>query len=106
RCAVWVQSDKLSIVIDTGPEFRLQSIRSGIKRVDLLLLTHEHNDHVAGLDDLRPYNYHQQSAIPTYTTQSCIHSLLHRFHYMFGPDKVPGSVDLELHVLDASVEIQ
>jgi len=106
RCAVWVQTEKLSIVIDTGPEFRLQSLRSGIKRVDLLLITHEHNDHVAGLDDLRPYNYHQQSAIQTFTTQSCIDSLVHRFHYMFGSNKVPGSVDLDLSVLTSKVKIQ
>lgn len=106
RCAVWVETAKLSIVIDTGPEFRLQTLRSGIKRVDLLLLTHEHNDHVAGLDDLRPFNYHQQSSIPAYTTRSCIESLLHRFHYMFGPNKVPGSVELELHVLESAMKFQ
>lgn len=96
RCSVWVTTEKVSIVIDIGPEFRLQTLRAGIQRIDLILLTHEHNDHVAGLDDLRPFNYHQNAILPIFTTRSCIDSILRRFHYMFEPDKVPGSVDVHL----------
>jgi len=99
RCSVWVTTDKVSVVIDIGPEFRLQTLRAGIKKIDLVLLTHEHNDHVAGLDDLRPYNYHQNAIIPVLTTKSCIESVLRRFHYMFEPEKVPGSVDVQLDEL-------
>lgn len=99
RCSVWVATEKVSVVIDIGPEFRLQTLRAGIKWIDLILLTHEHNDHVAGLDDLRPFNYHQNAVLPVLTTHSCIESVLRRFHYMFPPEKVPGSVDLHLEVL-------
>lgn len=105
RTSAWVQTDELSIVIDTGPEFRLQTLRAGIRSVDLLLLTHEHTDHIAGLDDLRPFHYMRRKPLPAYTTQSCIRALHTRFHYMFPPHKTPGSVDLDLHVLDQAVTI-
>lgn len=100
RCSVWVRTENISILIDIGPEFRLQTLRSGIKWIDLLLITHEHNDHVAGLDDLRPFNYHQNQTIPAYSTESCVESIRRRFHYMFEPSKVPGSVDIDLQVID------
>lgn len=105
RCSVWVRTEKISILIDIGPEFRLQTLRSGIKWIDLLLITHEHNDHVAGLDDLRPFNYHQNQSIPAYTTESCLASIKHRFHYMFEPGKVPGSVDIDLQVINEPLRI-
>lgn len=105
RCSVWVRTDKISILIDIGPEFRLQTLRSGIKWIDLLLITHEHNDHVAGLDDLRPFNYHQNQSIPAYTTETCMESIRHRFHYMFEPGKVPGSVDIDLQVINEPLRV-
>lgn len=95
RCSVWIRVKGLSILIDAGPEFRLQSIRAGITDIDLMLLTHEHTDHVCGIDDLRPYNYHQQGGIKTFASQNCIASLKRRFYYMFPPEKTPGSVDLD-----------
>ncbi len=105
RCSVWVRTDNISILIDIGPEFRLQTLRAGIKQIDLLLITHEHNDHVAGLDDLRPFNYHQNQVIPAYATQTCIDSILHRFHYMFEPGKVPGSVDIDLQLMERPLTV-
>ncbi len=106
RTSAWIQTEKTSIVIDTGPEFRLQTLRAGIRRIDLLLLTHEHNDHVAGLDDLRPFNYTQKKAIPTFTTRNCMEAVHRRFHYMFGPDKTPGSVNLDMKELTETAEFQ
>lgn len=96
RCSVWLETDKTSLIIDTGPEFRLQTIRSGIKRIDLVLITHEHMDHIAGLDDLRSYNYVQKSAIPLYTSPQAAQSIRERFSYMFGPDKYPGSSNIDI----------
>src|SRR5690554_7800823 len=74
RCSVWVQSKQASVIIDTGPEFRLQTIRSDVNKIDLVLITHEHMDHIAGLDDLRSYNYIQKSAIPLFSTKNAIRS--------------------------------
>ncbi len=95
RCSAWIQTPERSIVIDTGPEFRLQTLRASIGRIDALLITHEHNDHLAGLDDLRSYNYAQKKPIPVYTSKQAEESIRHRFSYMFPPNKTPGSVDLE-----------
>ena len=53
RCSAWVQTKNTSLLIDAGPEFRIQSIRAKIKKIDHVLITHEHMDHVSGLDDLR-----------------------------------------------------
>ena len=94
RCSAWVQVNGMSIVIDTGPEFRLQTLRSGLNKIDLLMITHEHTDHIGGLDDLRPFNYVQKSALPVITTPQCPRAIKQRFSYMFEPGKTPGSVDL------------
>ncbi len=96
RCSAWIQTEQASIVIDTGPEFRLQTLRAGLKQLDLVLITHEHMDHIAGLDDLRPICHHQQKAMPVYTTKEAIKSIRKRFDYMFGPDKYPGAAAIDL----------
>ena len=106
RCSAWVQTEQSSIVIDTGPEFRLQTIRAGLKLVDLVLITHEHMDHIAGLDDLRPFCFKQNQSIPLYTTQEAAYAIHQRFDYMFGPDRYPGATSLDIHVLERSTKFQ
>lgn len=96
RCSVWIQHKGQSILIDAGPEFRIQSIQAKLQMLDHLLITHEHMDHVAGLDDLRIYSYINESAIPAYASKTCIASVEKRFDYMFGENKYPGSTSLEL----------
>lgn len=102
RCSVWVQTDHTSLVIDTGPEFRIQTIRSSVKQLDLVLITHEHMDHIAGLDDVRAYNYAQNESIPLYASEPVLQSIKSRFNYMFGPDKYPGSASLELNSINGA----
>ena len=106
RCSAWVQSEQASIVIDTGPEFRLQTIRAGLDVVDLVLITHEHMDHIAGLDDLRPFCYKQNQSIPLYTTEKASDAIHQRFDYMFGPNRYPGSTSLDIHVLERATEFR
>jgi len=96
RCSAWVQHKGQSILIDAGPEFRLQSIQAKLQKLDQLLITHEHMDHVAGLDDLRIYSYINESPIPAYASKKCIESIKKRFDYMFGKNKYPGSTSLKL----------
>lgn len=98
RSSLWVETAKTSLLIDIGPEFRLQTLRAGIRRIDILLVTHEHMDHIAGLDDLRPFSYRQGEPIPLYTTETCSKAILRRYDYMFEPNKVPGSVNLDIRV--------
>lgn len=100
RCSVWIETDQTSVIIDTGPEFRIQTIRSGVKKIDLVLITHEHMDHVAGLDDLRAFNYAQQGPIPLYTSGQALQSIQERFDYMFGDNKYPGSTSVDMSVID------
>ncbi|MEX0608719.1 MAG: MBL fold metallo-hydrolase [Balneolaceae bacterium] len=102
RCSVWIQVNGQSILIDAGPEFRIQSIKAQIPAVHSLLITHEHMDHVAGLDDLRVYSYNAKAPIPVYATQSCIKSIRSRFDYMFGKKKYPGSTSLNLKEVTGS----
>lgn len=100
RCSVWVKTEQTSVIIDTGPEFRLQTIRSDIRKIDLVLITHEHMDHIAGLDDLRSFNYIQKSPIPLLSTKSTLESIQTRFDYMFGENKYPGSASVEMTVIN------
>ncbi|RNC83065.1 MAG: MBL fold metallo-hydrolase [Balneola sp.] len=100
RCSVWIKTNETSLLIDVGPEFRIQSIRSEIEMVDYVLLTHEHMDHVAGLDDLRMYSYLKKGPLPLYSTSSALESIKKRFDYLFGPDKYPGSASIDLRIAD------
>ncbi|MFO7847612.1 MAG: MBL fold metallo-hydrolase [Balneolaceae bacterium] len=97
RCSLWIESPETSVIVDTGPEFRLQTIRSNVTQIDLVLITHEHMDHIAGLDDLRAFNYVQKSSIPLYTSSRAAYSIRQRFSYMFGEDKYPGSTSVDIH---------
>lgn len=103
RCSAWLQTEKASIVIDTGPEFRLQTIRSGLSKIDLVLITHEHMDHIAGLDDLRPFCYKQEQTIPVYGSKSCLEAIRRRFEYMFGPNRYPGATSIDLQEITSTV---
>lgn len=100
RCSAWIQTEQSSIVIDTGPEFRLQTIRAGLDHIDLVLITHEHMDHIAGLDDLRPFCYKQNQSIPVYTTAEAADAIHRRFEYMFGPNRYPGSTSLDIQIIE------
>lgn len=101
RCSVWLQTDESSVVIDVGPEFRIQTIRSDVRRIDLVLITHEHMDHIAGLDDLRSFNYSQQAPVPLLSSERTIHSIKTRFNYMFGDEKYPGSTSLDMSEINS-----
>lgn len=106
RCSAWIQTPKASIIIDTGPEFRLQTLRAGIRRVDAVLITHEHMDHISGLDDLRPFCLKQEQTIPVYTSEPCKEAIKRRFEYMFGPDRYPGATSVKLNVLKKPVQFR
>lgn len=106
RCSAWIRHNGTSVLIDTSPEFRLQTIRAGIRRIDLVLITHEHMDHIAGLDDLRAYNYAQKLPIPLYTCQRTADSIRSRFDYMFGKDKYPGSASIDIKVISEPVQFR
>ena len=89
RCSIWVKDESLSIIVDTGPDFRFQCLRSGIRRIDGVLYTHFHADHVFGLDDIRQFNTLQKSKIPIYVPTLMVASFRKVFGYTI-KDPEPG----------------
>ena len=83
RPSVWIELDGRHIVIDTPAEFRLQAIRFGLPRLDALLYTHAHADHVFGIDDIRRFNQMQREVIPLYASEETLASLERSFGYIF-----------------------
>jgi phosphoribosyl 1,2-cyclic phosphate phosphodiesterase len=91
RVSVWISWDNHSYVIDCGPDFRQQMLTSNCQKVDGILYTHEHSDHTAGLDDIRPFNY-KQGDVPIYAHQRVVENLKRRFDYIFETEnKYPGA---------------
>lgn len=91
RVSIWVHTENFSIVIDCGPDFRQQMLTSKCQRLDALLFTHEHADHTAGLDDIRPF-YFAQGDIPIYAHKRVLENLKRRFDYIFETEnKYPGA---------------
>lgn len=91
RVSVWISWESHSFVIDCGPDFRQQMLVSNCQKVDGILYTHEHSDHTAGLDDIRPFNF-KQGTMPIYAHQRVIENLKKRFDYIFETEnKYPGA---------------
>ena len=91
RSSIHIQYNNNSIVVDTGPDFRQQMIDSKIKKLDAVIFTHEHKDHVAGLDDVRAFNFIQKKPIEIYCSENVFKALKREFHYIFDPKfKYPG----------------
>lgn len=91
RVSVWIQDEDFSVVIDCGPDFRQQMLTSKCKQIDAILFTHEHADHTAGLDDIRPF-FFRQGNIPVYAHQRVLNNLSKRFDYIFNDEnKYPGA---------------
>jgi phosphoribosyl 1,2-cyclic phosphate phosphodiesterase len=91
RVSVWVSWDDFSYVIDCGPDFRQQMLACDCQKVDGILFTHEHSDHTAGIDDIRPFNF-RQGEMPIYAHQRVIDNLKKRFDYVFETEnRYPGA---------------
>lgn len=97
RSSLMVESATTRLVIDIGPDFRYQMLRAGVERVDALVLTHEHNDHVVGLDEVRALNFVQQEPMNIYCTERVEKSLRKRFYYIFENSDYPGIPLLRIH---------
>ncbi len=96
RCSALLQTERSTVVIDVGPDFRQQMLSSQVKNLDAVFLTHEHNDHVIGLDDLRPFIFRRNSAMRIYAEQRVLDEVLARFKYAFEFQAYPGAPRFEL----------
>ena len=106
RPSLLVQYGGRNVVIDTTPDFRFQALRAGLSRLDAVLFTHPHADHILGLDDIRPFNFHKNAVVPIYGSRKTIESIRRTFHYIFGGNAPFGGVpQVAVHVLDGPLEL-
>ncbi|HMQ60729.1 MAG TPA: MBL fold metallo-hydrolase [Flavilitoribacter sp.] len=108
RTSALLQSGDHNFVIDCGPDFRQQMLRAGVRTLDAILLTHEHNDHVIGMDDVRPFNFSMGKDMPIYAAQRVEAELKKRFAYVFDSNPYPGAPRLQLRPIskDQRFEIE
>jgi len=99
RTSIMVEDKGKVVVIDTGPDFRQQMLRENVQQLDAVVFTHEHKDHIAGLDDVRAFNFKQKKDMDIYATPQVQTSLIREFHYAFADFKYPGVPELALHTI-------
>ena len=112
RTSALVTVDGLNILIDTGPDLRMQLLRAGVTRLDAVLYTHEHRDHTAGLDDVRPINFLMKQTLNLYGLPRVMRALRREFEYAFAEHKYPGVPTIALNPIQpepfmiGNVEVQ
>jgi phosphoribosyl 1,2-cyclic phosphate phosphodiesterase len=102
RSSALLELENETLLIDAGPDFRTQLLRQGVQKLDAILLTHEHKDHIAGLDDVRAFNYKQKKPMPIYCQPGVENALKKEFHYAFEARPYPGAPQFEIHHLTKS----
>ncbi len=102
RSSILVQSDTTAFVVDTTPDFRTQMLRAQVKKLDAVLFTHPHKDHIAGLDDVKAFTYFSGRAMEVYANSLTEEALKREFSYVFSDKKYPGIPDINLNTIDLS----
>ena len=100
RSSILVQSKTTRVVVDTGPDFRYQMLREDVKRLDAVIFTHPHKDHIAGLDDVRGFNYFMQKPMEAYGNEMTLEVVIREFPYAFTEKKYPGAPDIHLNTIN------
>ena len=99
RSSILVESERTTLVVDTGPDFRYQMLRTGVKKLDAVLFTHPHKDHLAGLDDIKAFNYHSGKPMEIFADSLTEEALRRDFHYAFSDTKYPGTPEINLNTI-------
>ncbi|MCZ2298074.1 MAG: MBL fold metallo-hydrolase [Chitinophagales bacterium] len=102
RSSIMIQSATTTIVVDTTPDFRYQMLRNKVKKLDAILFTHPHKDHIAGLDDVKAFNYFSKKTMPLYANTLTEDALRREFYYAFSDKKYPGVPELEMNTIDTT----
>ena len=106
RVSILLETENQNLVVDCGPDFRQQMLRANVQSLDAILITHEHNDHVIGLDDVRPFNFSTRRDMPVYATDPVAKELRHRFSYIFATNPYPGAPRIRLMPIQHPQSIQ
>jgi phosphoribosyl 1,2-cyclic phosphate phosphodiesterase len=102
RSSILVQSKTTTIVIDTTPDFRTQMLRENVQKLDAVIFTHPHKDHIAGLDDIKAYNFFQHQDMDVYANEMTQEALRREFFYFFSDNKYPGIPSVCLHTISSN----
>ncbi len=100
RSSILIEDNGKNVVIDSGPDFRYQMLRAQVKHLEAVVFTHEHKDHIAGLDDIRAFNYFQNSAIDVFANLRVQAALKREFSYIFSDYQYPGIPQINLKTID------
>jgi phosphoribosyl 1,2-cyclic phosphate phosphodiesterase len=100
RSSILVESSSTRVSIDSGPDFRQQLLRERVKKLDAVIFTHEHKDHIAGLDEVRAFNYINRERMPVYASTRVQQALKREFAYIFSDEKYPGIPEIDLFDLN------
>jgi phosphoribosyl 1,2-cyclic phosphate phosphodiesterase len=100
RCSILVQSSTTNVVVDAGPDFRYQMLRAGLRKLDAIVFTHPHKDHVAGLDDVRAFNFFSGKPMNIYANELTQEVIIREFPYAFTDTKYPGLPEITLNPID------
>lgn len=99
RSSILVESETTSLVVDTTPDFRTQMLRENVKKLDAVIFTHPHKDHIAGLDDIKAFNFFQKKAVEVYANKLTEEALRREYYYIFAENKYPGIPHINLHTI-------
>src|SRR3954471_12725789 len=103
RPSILIQYSGRNVLVDTTPDFRTQALRAKINRLDAVLFTHDHADHIMGLDDVRPFNFRQKGTIPIFGSQETLLSIRRCFQYIFSDQASQSAIPkLEAHELNGN----
>ena len=104
RSSVLIEINNTILVIDCGPDFRTQMLRANPNHIDAILFTHEHSDHTAGLDDIRPFYFKQEGDFQLYAHERVFKSLKERYGYIFTTEnKYPGAPSVALNIIKNNI---
>jgi phosphoribosyl 1,2-cyclic phosphate phosphodiesterase len=98
RSSILISSTSTTVVVDTTPDFRYQMLRSNVQKLDAVVFTHSHKDHIAGLDDVKAFNFIHQNEMPLFANEETAKAIQRDFYYAFADKKYPGIPALELQV--------
>ncbi len=100
RTSLFIEQNGMAIIIDCGPDFRQQMLNINAQKLDAILFTHEHKDHVAGLDDIRPFNFRSQAPMSIFGEKRVLKAIKAEYAYIFAEKKYPGIPQVALNEIE------